>query len=240
MPTHLHSRAQTAPSGPPVGDTLPMDRRTWGLKTLGWLASGSLLGAGHPNATAADDSRFWQLLAEGGCVALMRHAATAPGIGDPPGFDLKQCSTQRNLSDMGRAQARQWGAWFVERHVKVAEVRTSAWCRCKDTAQLAFGRYRVWSPLNSFFENDRQSAGQTEDVVRFVQAMRTPHNVVLVTHQVNITALTDQPNAMGEMLLIRPSSRTAATDSPSAKTRSGPAFEVLARLQGPSQTQRPQ
>lgn len=146
---------------------------------------------------------FWDLLREGGCVVLMRHAQTDPGVGDPPNFKPGECSTQRNLSEAGREQARRVGAAFVRERVKLDQVRSSAWCRCVDTAMLAFGQNTVWTPLNSFFGGSG-GPDQSDDVLRGVQGWMAPRNLMLVTHQVNITALTGDHLAMGEVLVTRP------------------------------------
>ncbi|MEN9627011.1 MAG: hypothetical protein RJA10_237, partial [Pseudomonadota bacterium] len=98
--------------------------------------------AGHCDEAAA------ALLRSGGVVVAFRHAL-APGTFDPPNFQLGVCSTQRNLSDEGRAQARRIGAWFSARSLKPERVRSSPWCRCVDTAQLAFGRADPWAALGS-------------------------------------------------------------------------------------------
>lgn len=229
---------KNAPPHPTRPDA-PLSRRALGRQVLAWSATAAGLWGALPLAMAQTEppptervrteqaqATFWAELAQGGCVVLMRHTVTDAGTGDPADFDLNECSTQRNLSDPGKAQARAWGNQFVEHLVKVAEVRTSEWCRCKDTARLAFGRYRVWSPLNSFFAS-HAGAGQTQDVVRFIESSRTPRNTVLVTHQVNITALTGANPAMGEMLLIRPHTRT----QPAAGANSPPTepYPVLAR-----------
>ena len=100
-----------------------------------------------PCAYSAD--AIWSLLQSGRNVILMRHAATVPGIGDPPGFKPGQCSTQRNLSDAGRAQARRIGAAFRQHGVPLGAVLSSSWCRCIDTAQLAFGRVQPAAMLDS-------------------------------------------------------------------------------------------
>lgn len=146
---------------------------------------------------------FWRLLREGGCVVLMRHAQTVPGVGDPAGFRLGACDTQRLLSDAGREQARQLGAAFVREGVRVDEVRSSAWCRCTETADLAFGRHSVWAPINSFFQGGN-GASQTRELDRFVREWPAARNAVLVTHQVNITTFTGEFPAMGELFLLRP------------------------------------
>lgn len=156
----------------------------------------------HAQTGAAPASGFWDLLRAGGCVVLMRHAVTVAGVGDPPGFRLDDCSSQRNLSDAGRAQASALGEAFRRERVQLAEVRSSAWCRCVDTANLAFGRHTVWSPLNSFFQvGDR--ASQTRAVLQAAAGLKAPANWMLVTHQVNMTALTGEFPASGEVFVTR-------------------------------------
>ncbi|MEW6479640.1 MAG: histidine phosphatase family protein [Pseudomonadota bacterium] len=152
---------------------------------------------------AQADERFWSLLREGGCVVLMRHAQTVAGVGDPPGFRLGDCRTQRNLSDEGREQARRVGEAFRQQGIVLSQVRSSAWCRCTDTADLAFGRHQVWPAINSFFRNNSGEA-QTREVLKAAISVRTPENWMLVTHQVNISALTGEFPAMGELFVTRP------------------------------------
>lgn len=147
---------------------------------------------------------FWPRLRQGGCVVLMRHAQTEPGTGDPPNFTPGRCETQRNLSAEGRAQARRVGEAFQRQDIALASVRSSAWCRCTDTARLAFGRYTVWPPINSFFQGQGDGDGMTREVLEAVSSLRAPFNWVLVTHQVNITALTGEVPAMGELFLAQP------------------------------------
>ena len=116
------------------------------------LARRALLGAGlglipwHGWATTGADAEA--LLRKGGLVVVFRHAL-APGTFDPPGLRLGDCSTQRNLSDEGRAQARRIGEWFRERQLQPAAVRSSPWCRCMDSATLAFGAAQAWAALGS-------------------------------------------------------------------------------------------
>ena len=116
------------------------------------LARRALLGAGlglipwHGWATTGADAEA--LLRKGGLVVVFRHAL-APGTFDPPGLRLGDCSTQRNLSDEGRAQARRIGEWFKERQLQPAAVRSSPWCRCMDSATLAFGAAQAWAALGS-------------------------------------------------------------------------------------------
>ncbi|MDP2404995.1 MAG: histidine phosphatase family protein [Hydrogenophaga sp.] len=167
------------------------------LLTLGAASSAPML------AAAQGSGDFWALLRRGGCVVLMRHALTEPGIGDPPGFRLDQCSTQRQLSETGREQARRVGAAFTREAVRLDEVRSSAWCRCTETAEIAFGRHAVWAPINSFF-NDATGPARTREVLQSVRGLAAPKNLMLVTHQVNISALTGTFLAMGEVLITRP------------------------------------
>lgn len=166
-----------------------------------------------------DSNGFWPLAREGGNVFLMRHASTEPGTGDPPNFTLGNCATQRNLSERGRREARLVGERFASEKVQLTRVSTSAWCRCVDTAQLAFGsaKPQVWSALNSFFQGQGDGDAQGREVLQAVAALRASDNWMLVTHQVNITQLTGVYPAMGEILLTRPVSGTA------------PSLRVLAR-----------
>ena len=187
-----------------------MNRREFALTTL------SLSSIALP--ARAQTTGFWTLLREGGCVVLMRHAQTDPGVGDPPNFKLGECSTQRNLSEAGREQARRVGAAFVRERVKLDQVRSSAWCRCVDTAMLAFKQNTVWPPINSFFGAGGQDE-QTRAVLAAVQGWQAPRNLMLVTHQVNVTALTGEFLAMGEVVVTRP----AAQDKDATRLR------VLAR-----------
>lgn len=161
----------------------------------------SALAAGGVRAQPAD---FWARLREGGNVVLMRHARTEAGVGDPPDFRLGECTTQRNLSAEGREQARRVGEAFQREAIRLDEVRSSAWCRCVDTARLAFGRHVVWPSINSFFGSAPAREAQTLDVLAAARALRAPTNWMLVTHQVNITALTGEYLAMGEVFVTRP------------------------------------
>jgi broad specificity phosphatase PhoE len=155
-------------------------------------------------APAAEAGRFWTLVREGGCIFLMRHARTEPGLGDPPGFRLGDCRTQRNLSAEGIEDARRVGERFAQEGVSLAQVRSSAWCRCTDTAQAAFGRHEVWPALNSFFQGQGDGPAQTRAVWEAARSVRPPQNWMLVTHQVNMTALVGAHPAMGEVFLTRP------------------------------------
>ena len=160
-----------------------------------------------PTSRAAGTVRaagsVWDALREGGRVALIRHA-DAPGTGDPPNFVLEECSTQRNLSGEGRAQAARLGKAFRANGVSVTQVLSSGWCRCIETATIAFGEAEVWPPLHSFFRDDGAEAAQTAEVRTRIAAWDSPGTLVLVTHQVNVTALTDIFPAAGEVIVLAP------------------------------------
>lgn len=156
-------------------------------------------------AGAAANEKFWSLLRQGGNIVLIRHAQTVPGIGDPPGFVLDDCRTQRNLSDAGRADAARIGEQFRRNDVPVAEVLSSRWCRCVDTAMIAFGKVRTATMLDSMF-NDRERHGEDKlrELYAFLARRPAPAgNLVIVTHAQNISALTGESLASGEMLLVR-------------------------------------
>lgn len=154
------------------------------------------------SAAAAD---AWAELAKPGAIVLFRHA-TAPGVGDPPAFKPGDCATQRNLDEQGRAQARQLGEQFRQRGIQVGSVLSSQWCRTRETAQLAFGsQLREEPAFNSFF---RQSTAARESQTAQARALlarwRGPGALVVVTHQVNIQALTGVGSASAEGVVVRP------------------------------------
>ena len=164
------------------------------------LAVALLLAAGPGRA----DEALWAALADGGHVALMRHAQ-APGTGDPENFRLEDCSTQRNLDETGRDQARRTGEAFRERGVDVGQVLSSQWCRCLETAELlALGEVVPFPPLNSFFGDRARGPEQTEAVrALLANADAEGPSLVMVTHQVNITALTGIFPRSGEIVVLR-------------------------------------
>ncbi|QRM30997.1 histidine phosphatase family protein [Microvirga sp. VF16] len=162
-----------------------------------------LLVLAWPQALHASEE-VWQALRAGGTIGLFRHAS-APGAGDPANFRLEDCATQRNLSAEGRRQAQAIGEQFRARQIPVERVLSSRWCRALDTARLAFGNLTESSPpLDSFFSDRDQEPAQTRAVRQIVQDWRSRGVLVLVTHQVNITALTGIFPDEGEMLVLRP------------------------------------
>jgi len=179
-----------------------------GWRRRDWLRTATVTTAGWTLGPARASDDFWALARQGGHVLLMRHARTEPGIGDPPEFRLGDCRTQRNLSEAGRDEARRVGERFLAEGVRLDAVYSSAWCRCTDTAALAFDPHhpphRVWEALNSFFQGRDDGERQTQATLQRLRTLRPPANWMLVTHQVNITALTGEWPAMGELFLTRP------------------------------------
>lgn len=144
-------------------------------------------------------------------IVLFRHAE-APGTGDPPNFKLGDCSTQRNLSEAGRAQARRIGDAFRTRGTEVGKVISSEWCRCVETAELAFpGRVETAAAFNSFFERRSREAAQTAEAKKLLAAWTGPGVLVVITHQVNITALSGEVPSSGEGIIVRVDGRNVAT-----------------------------
>ena len=156
-------------------------------------------------AVASANEALWSLLERGGQVVLMRHALTTPGTGDPPGMRLDDCSTQRNLSEAGRAHARNIGAAFRSRGIVVERVLTSPWCRCIETARLAFGNAgEVSQPLSNLFGRHENQASQLSNLQPLVATWRGKGNLVLISHGSTILALTGVSAASGEMVVATP------------------------------------
>ena len=162
------------------------------------VLSGALMAC---SAQAAD---AWAELAKPGAIVLFRHA-TAPGVGDPPGLKLDDCATQRNLDERGRTEARKLGEEFRKRRVAVGTVLSSQWCRTRETARLAFGnQVRDEPAFNSFFNQSGEArAAQTAQARALLSRWKGPGALVVVTHQVNITALTGGGAASAEGVVVR-------------------------------------
>ncbi len=156
-------------------------------------------------AAAALAADAWAELARPGAIVLFRHA-TAPGVGDPPALRLDDCATQRNLSEQGRAEARRLGELFRQRRVAVGAVLSSQWCRTRETARLAFGPAAVKDEpvFNSFFgQSQPQREAQTAQARALLARWKGPGVLVVVTHQVNITALTGAGAASAEGVVVQ-------------------------------------
>ncbi|MEO0823670.1 MAG: histidine phosphatase family protein [Pseudomonadota bacterium] len=161
--------------------------------------------------SARAESDVLALLAEPRTHAIMRHAL-APGTSDPAHFELGNCSTQRNLDDRGRAQARATGALLRESGVRFDRVLSSRWCRCLETARLMdLGAVEGAPPLDSFFEARHRRAEQTAALHAILRATPAADTLLLVTHQVNITALTGRGTSSGEIVVFRHGEADAVT-----------------------------
>jgi broad specificity phosphatase PhoE len=166
---------------------------------LGILLAALLL----PGAARASEP-LWALLQGGGQVVLMRHAITTPGAGDPPGMRLDDCRTQRNLTDEGRRHARQVGEAFRARGIVIDRVLTSPWCRCLETARLAFGAADVSSSLGNLFGRPEQRPSQVREMEVLVGGWRGRGDLVLVSHGSTIAALTGTNPAPSELVVVTP------------------------------------
>jgi phosphohistidine phosphatase SixA len=168
-----------------------MDRRTL------------LLAAAAAPLSAAADEVVAAALKTGGCVIAFRHAL-APGTFDPPEFRLGDCRTQRNLDDEGRAQARRIGAWFDGHALVPAAVKSSPWCRCVDTARLAFGRAEPWPALGSPRGTaERTCAGRIQALQAALRAVPAGRFEAWVTHMFVLADLVGGSIASGEGLVLR-------------------------------------
>jgi len=147
---------------------------------------------------------LWSLLKGGGQVVLVRHAVTTPGVGDPPGFRLEDCATQRNLTDEGRGHAKRIGAAFRARGIPVERVLSSPWCRCVETARLAFGSSEPSAALGNLFGRPEKHAEQVAQMKALAAARPKSGNLVLVSHGSTISALTGVSPATAEMVIVTP------------------------------------
>ena len=170
------------------------------------IAYAALVSWGPTPAVAADvvtGEAALQRLATPATHAIMRHAL-APGTGDPSNFTLGDCSTQRNLDDRGRAQAQAIGAAIRAAGVEVDRVLTSQWCRSAETARLlGLGAVTEEPALNSFFADRSTRDAQTEATGALLAALPAEETAILVSHQVNISALTGVYPRSGEVFVLR-------------------------------------
>lgn len=179
-----------------TGHIVKAKRRVVLLAAIAWLAC-----IAAPHVADGSEQRAWDALAAGGIV-LFRHA-NAPGGGDPPGMRIGDCASQRNLDETGRAQSVRIGEAFARRAIPVGAVLTSQWCRTRETAALAFpGRAVDETAFNSFFSDRSRGEAQTRAARRVLAAWSGPGTLVVVTHQVNITALTGIFPASGEGIVL--------------------------------------
>ncbi len=152
-------------------------------------------------AHAVDE--LWDLLRQGGQVVMIRHTVTEPGVGDPQGFRLEDCRTQRNLSQEGREHAKRIGEAFRLHRIPVDQVLASPWCRCVETASLAFGKAEIHPALSNLFGRSENREKQVDELSRLVYP-RAGGNLVLITHGSTILALTRIPVSTGEVMVLTP------------------------------------
>lgn len=208
MPHPLHAQPPSTP----------------GRRAIVLGASLGLLGpvlAPWPAAQAAmstsDEAEVLRLLRAGGLAVAFRHAY-APGTFDPPGFTVENCASQRNLDDTGREQAKRLGAWFRRHELKPTAVRSSPWCRCLDTARLAFGQVEAWDALGSTRQgDDAQNTARRAALRQRLAAVPAGRFEVWVSHQFTLSALVGVSTSSGEGLLLRPGA--GAADPPQLVAR---------------------
>ena len=148
------------------------------------------------------DENIISFLKEGKKVVFLRHAI-APGYGDPVNFDINDCSTQRNLNNKGIIQSRNIGTFFLSNNIKIDKVLSSEWCRCKDTAKIAFGKFKTFSALNSFYEARyaKNKFKQIKDLKKYINNWESDSNLIIVTHYVVISTLLNTTTSSGEMVI---------------------------------------
>ena len=141
-------------------------------------------------------------LKQGGKLIFIRHAY-APGGGDPINFDINNCSTQRNLSDSGRKQASEIGSFFKNNNILVDKVYSSEWCRCKETALIAFKEFETKNFLNSFFSSKftKNKDSQIEKLKEFINNWDGKNNVIFITHYVVISEILNYAPSSGEIVI---------------------------------------
>ena len=155
------------------------------------------------NGIKADsENQILENLKTGGKLIFIRHAY-APGGGDPDNFDINDCSTQRNLSNSGREQSQKIGNFFRENKIPISLVISSEWCRCKETAHIAFGNYETKNFLNSFFSEKfaKNKKTQIKNLKKYINNWNNDKNLVLVTHYVLISEVLNYAPSSGEIVI---------------------------------------
>jgi len=151
---------------------------------------------------AFSDDKILNSLKEGKKLIFIRHAI-APGNGDPENFNIKDCSTQRNLDKNGIKQSKKIGFFFKNNKIKIDKVLSSEWCRCKDTAKLAFKNFETFNALNSFYD-ERFEANETKqinDLKSYINNWQSDKNLIFVTHYVVISSILNTGSSSGEIII---------------------------------------
>ena len=141
-------------------------------------------------------------LQDGKKLIFIRHAI-APGNGDPENFDIMDCNTQRNLDEKGIQQSKKIGLYFKKNKIKIDKVLSSQWCRCKDTAKIAFKKFKTFNALNSFYDEKfaANESNQIEDLKKYIKKWDSDKNLVLVTHYVVISSILGIGSSSGEIII---------------------------------------
>ena len=141
-------------------------------------------------------------LQQGGQLIFIRHAY-APGGGDPDNFNIKDCNTQRNLNEMGKIQSKKIGNFFKENNILLENIYSSEWCRCKETALIAFNNFEKKSFLNSFYSKKfaQNKNNQIRELKKFIKNWNRKQNLVFVTHYVVISEILNYASSSGEIVI---------------------------------------
>jgi phosphohistidine phosphatase SixA len=157
----------------------------------------------------------WNPAKEGNKIILIRHSI-APGGGDPEGFNIDDCTTQRNLNQAGIEQSKRIGNLFKDKNIPIDQVLSSQWCRCKDTAKYAFQNFQEFSALNSTFQSpfDQNESKQIKEIINFIKDWNGKgKNLILVTHYSIISAITSEAPSSGEIVITDKKLNVLATIS---------------------------
>ena len=156
----------------------------------------------NSSVNADSKKKIIKELKKGGKIIFIRHAY-APGGGDPKNFNIKECSTQRNLNKEGRDYSKKIGSFFEYNKIMINKVYSSEWCRCKETALIAFKEYKTKNFLNSFFSPQfaKNKDIQINNLKKFVENWEGNQNIVFVTHYVVIYEILDYSPSSGEMII---------------------------------------
>ena len=160
------------------------------------------IGLLNQSSNAFSNEKILDSLLEGKKLVFIRHAI-APGNGDPDNFNIKDCSTQRNLDKKGIQQSKKIGLFFKNNKIKIDKVLSSEWCRCKDTAKIAFKKFETFDALNSFYDVRfvKNEAKQIENLKNFIKNWKSNKNLILITHFVVISAVLNESVSSGEIII---------------------------------------
>ena len=155
-----------------------------------------------PSVKADSKQNIINELKNEGKLIFIRHAY-APGSGDPSNFDISDCASQRNLSNLGKIQSKKIGLFFSKNNILIGKVYSSEWCRCKETATIAFNNYEVKKSLNSFFGKKftKNKDSQVANLKKFIKNWDGKKNLVLITHYVVISEILNYGASSGEIVI---------------------------------------